>query len=57
MRMDPILRRSTPTATNAVSGDEITNATSALKSLDKNQDGKLTEEELRPNFGRGRGRG
>ena len=32
-----------------ISGKEMANATAALKSLDKNSDGKLTEDELRPN--------
>lgn len=39
---------------------EIANASAALKSLDKNGDGKLTVDELRParpNGGRGPGRG
>ncbi|MEQ9407789.1 MAG: hypothetical protein RIK87_08675 [Fuerstiella sp.] len=34
-----------------LSADEINNATAALKKLDKNGDGKLDHEELRPNFG------
>jgi len=33
-----------------ISGDEIENATAALKTLDKNNDGKLTRDELRPRF-------
>ena len=37
-----------------ISEKEIENATAALKKLDKNSDGKLTAEELRPEFpGRG----
>src|SRR5260370_41965307 len=40
---------------NVISGEEITNAASALKSLNKHQDGMLFEDELRPGFGRGRG--
>ncbi len=38
-----------------LSKKEIANATKALKKLDKNADGQLTEDELRPNFGEGRG--
>ncbi|MBS1806746.1 MAG: EF-hand domain-containing protein [Acidobacteria bacterium] len=39
-----------------ISADEITQAAAALRKLDKNADGKLTEDELRPNFDReGRG--
>ena len=37
-----------------ISADEIKNAAAALQSLDKNKDGKLTEEEYRP-MGRGPG--
>jgi len=33
-----------------ISAEEIANASEALKTLDKNGDGKLTREELRPNF-------
>ena len=52
---DPIFAAIDTDHNNAIAGDEITNAPSALKALDKNQDGKLTEDELRPNFGPGRG--
>ena len=57
MRMDPIFNALDTDHDGSLSGDEITNAAAALKALDKNQDGKLTEEEVRPNFGPGRGRG
>jgi molybdopterin biosynthesis enzyme MoaB len=36
-----------------ISKKEIANSTKALKKLDKNADGQLTEDELRPNFGEG----
>lgn len=39
-----------------ISAEELAKATESLKTLDKNADGKLTEEELRPQFG-GRGPG
>lgn len=40
-----------------VSADEIAHAAAALRTLDKNADGQLTEDEVRPQgFGRGRGR-
>jgi Ca2+-binding EF-hand superfamily protein len=39
-----------------ISAAELANAATALKSLDKNGDGKLTEDEVRPQMG-GRGRG
>jgi Ca2+-binding EF-hand superfamily protein len=55
-RPDPIFQALDTNHDHVISGDEITNAASALKALDKNQDGKLTEEELRPNFGPGPGR-
>ena len=31
-----------------IDASEIANAVAALKTLDKNQDGKLTQDELRP---------
>ena len=34
-----------------ISESEIKGAVAALKKLDKNKDGKLTEDELRPSFG------
>ena len=41
-----------------ISAKEIENAAKALAALDKNKDGKLTEDELRPEMGRGgEGRG
>ena len=55
--MDPVFSVLDTNHDGAISGGEITNAAEALKSLDKNQDGKLTEDELRPNMGPGRGRG
>ena len=38
-----------------ISAREIANASAALKKLDKNHDGKLTEDEMRPKFGGGPG--
>lgn len=40
-----------------LSAKEIENATAALKTLDKDKNGKLTENELRPNFDRAEGTG
>ena len=40
-----------------ISGDEIANAPVALRTLDKNGDGNLTEDEVRPNFERREGGG
>ncbi|MEY4386707.1 MAG: hypothetical protein RLY20_1990 [Verrucomicrobiota bacterium] len=40
-----------------ISADEIANASKALLKLDKNGDGKLTPEELRPPRPEGRGEG
>ncbi len=40
-----------------ISAAEIANAPAALKSLDKNGDGKLTEDEVRPQMGQRGGRG
>ncbi len=38
---------------HVISSDEIKNASAALLTLDKNSDGKLTEDEFRPGPGRG----
>ena len=38
-----------------ISAKEIAGASAALKKLDKNKDGKLTEDEMRPKFGGGSG--
>ena len=40
-----------------ISATEIAKAATALKALDKNGDGKLTEDEVRPAFGGRRGGG
>jgi len=41
-----------------LSAEEIANATTALKTLDKNEDGKLSRDEMRPpRPGRGDGKG
>ena len=39
-----------------ISAAELANAPASLKALDRNGDGKLTEDEVRPQFGEGRGR-
>jgi Ca2+-binding EF-hand superfamily protein len=57
MRMDPIFAALDANHDNVISAEEINNAAAALRTLDKNGDGKLTEDEIRPNFGaRGGGR-
>jgi Ca2+-binding EF-hand superfamily protein len=38
-----------------ISAEEIANAATSLKALDKNNDGVITEEEVRPVPGGGRG--
>jgi Ca2+-binding EF-hand superfamily protein len=58
MRSLPIMIALDADKDGEISAKEIENAVAALKTLDKNEDGKLTEEELRPDFaafGRGRG--
>jgi hypothetical protein len=50
MRMMPIMAALDADADGLISAAEIENAVAALKALDKNADGKLTEDELRPNF-------
>jgi Ca2+-binding EF-hand superfamily protein len=53
--MDPIFAVLDTNHDGVIDGDEIANAVSVLKTLDKNGDGRLTEDEVRPNFpGRGR---
>ncbi len=55
MRVNPIVAALDANSDGILSAEEIANAPVALKKLDKNGDGKLTEDELRPNFGRGQG--
>ena len=50
MRNDPVMTALDADHDGALSADEIKNAPAALKKLDKNGDGKLTEDEVRPNF-------
>ena len=56
MRMFPVMSALDSDGDGEISPEEIKGAVAALKKLDKNKDGKLTEDELRPNFG-GRGGG
>jgi Ca2+-binding EF-hand superfamily protein len=57
VRMDPILVALDTDANGEISAEELAAAPTALKKLDKNGDGQLSEEEVRLNFGAGRGRG
>ena len=52
---DPLLRALDRDRDGAVSAAEIDSAPDALRSLDANQDGQLSNDEFRPPFGRGRG--
>ena len=54
MRMFPVMTALDSDGNGEISPEEIKGAVAALKKLDKNKDGKLTADELRPNFG-GRG--
>ena len=54
LRMFPVMAALDSDGNGEISSEEIKGAVAALKKLDKNKDGKLTEDELRPNFG-GRG--
>ena len=54
MRMFPVMAALDTDGNGEISESEIKGAVAALKKLDKNKDGKLTEDELRPSFG-GRG--
>jgi Ca2+-binding EF-hand superfamily protein len=56
MRFSPLLSALDADHDGTISASEIANASKALLSLDKNGDGKLTPEEMRPAFG-GRGPG
>ena len=50
MKMMPVLDALDADDDGVLSASEIEDATAALKTLDKNGDGKLTSEEMRPNF-------
>ena len=52
---NPILEALDANGDREISAEEIKNAAAALAKLDKNSDGKLTFDELRPQFARGRG--
>lgn len=55
---NPVLEAIDTDKNGELSAEEIANATTALKTLDKNSDGKLDMAEMRPNFeGMGRGFG
>ncbi|HZN69334.1 MAG TPA: PQQ-binding-like beta-propeller repeat protein, partial [Tepidisphaeraceae bacterium] len=56
MQMMPVLAALDADGSKEISADEMKAAATALAKLDKNQDGKLVEEEIRPAFG-GRGGG
>jgi len=56
MRMDPILAAIDADKNGTISPAELRNSTIALRALDKDNDGQLSGEEIRPAFG-GRGRG
>ena len=57
MRLDPILAALDTNGDGEISASEIAAAPTSLKKLDKNGDGQLSDDEVRPNFGPGRGRG
>lgn len=52
-RMNPLFAALDANGDGVIDEAELQNATAALKKLDRNNDGKLTEEEVRPAFGRG----
>lgn len=53
LRMNPIAVALDTNTNGVIDAPEIANASAALKKLDKNGDGKLTEDELRPVPGAG----
>ena len=57
MRMFPVMVALDGDGNGEISSEEIKGAVAALKKLDKNKDGKLSEDELRPSFGGSRGGG
>lgn len=57
MRMDPILSAVDADQDGTLSATEIQGSASAIAKLDKDGDGKLTREEVRPAFGGRRGEG
>jgi len=57
MRLDPILAAIDTDSNGEISAQELAAAPASLKKLDKDGDGKLSAEEVRLNFGPGRGRG
>ncbi|MFQ3167489.1 MAG: hypothetical protein ACI8QI_000015 [Limisphaerales bacterium] len=57
MRMFPVMAALDKDGNGEISAEEIKGAVAALKKLDKNKDGKLTEDELRPSFGGSRSGG
>lgn len=50
LRMFPVMTALDADNDGVISAAEINNAPAALRKLDKNGDGQLTEDELRPNF-------
>jgi Ca2+-binding EF-hand superfamily protein len=60
LRRLPLMTALDANGDGVISAEEISNASAALRQLDKNGDGQLTEDEWRPNFppgGPGGGRG
>ncbi len=53
MRFNPLLAAIDTDHDGVLSADEIKNSAVALRKLDKNGDGKLTQDEMRPAFGPG----
>ena len=56
-RQSPIIAAVDTDHDGTVSAAELSGAARALATLDKNHDGQLTEDEIRPQFGGGRGGG
>ena len=57
MKMDPILAALDTDGDGEISAAELAAAPTVLKKLDTNGDGKISADEVRINFGPGRGRG
>ena len=57
MRFNPIFQALDTDEDGELSKSEIKNAAKSLRKLDKNKDGQITADEVRPNFPQGRGPG
>jgi Ca2+-binding EF-hand superfamily protein len=55
VQFHPLLAALDANRDNTIDDAELARASAALRALDRNQDGRITPEELSPMMGRGRG--